>query len=163
MPIPMAYGRKSESTTQPTSYAMPSGSQASAAQQSSTSFGKSRVFPPYLVLASAPPDNRTVKDEFATSPSPSLDQAAALQQPTFVSSGPFPCKKSRCLSSSLAATNAITDARSIMDEDEYVTSSPVSRPQIASSWQATSTWSSLGEDCRATLFSFASTNAFFSR
>jgi hypothetical protein len=89
----------------------------------------------------------------ASSLASSTHQAAADQQPVLTSPGPYSCKQSRFWSPYLLLANAPSDAHSIMDEDEYATSSPVLTPQTASSW------ASLGEDCRAIASSFASTNA----
>jgi hypothetical protein len=99
------------------------------------------------------PQANTIIDASASSLTSSTHQAAADQQPVLTSPGPYSCKKSCFWSPSLLPANAPSDARSIMDEDEYATHSPVFTPQTASSW------SSLGEECRIIASSFASTNA----
>jgi hypothetical protein len=94
---------------------MQSESEDSDGQQSptaaSSSGEKSRFSTLLIVLANAPPDNRTVKDEFAMSPPSPMQQAVATQQPAgrHLSSG----KRSHILQHflDLALANALLDDR----------------------------------------------------
>jgi cell division protein FtsB len=149
----MAYGRNSKSIAEPTSDAMQSDTQASAAQSSASILSsgmKSRVLPSALLfaLANASPDNCTVKDEFATiSPSPVQEPAAGL----------FFGKNSRDYSPPTTSVNASQGSHVSMNAGGS-SEQAVTFPRSASSWQAASSWSTLGKDCRAPSSSFPFTN-----
>jgi hypothetical protein len=149
--MPLAYGRKSKSksTTEPTPDTLQSEAQAPAAQQFSASIPlssgkKSRLQSPCLVLANAPQVNRTVMEDFATSHTSPMEDAAVD-----LSFG----KDSRDYPSPTTSANASQGPRASRNAG-------ASSQQAAAVPHSASPWLSFGEDDHVASSPFASTNTW---